>query len=55
MNINNSDIDLCEYNGKVYIVYAWGSQQGVEHLAEAEFDGTLAEFLEGWFPSGLKD
>ena len=49
-NINNSDIDFCEYEGRVVINYSWGNQQGIEHLAEAEFDGTLAEFLEGWFP-----
>ncbi len=49
-NINNSDIDFCEYRGQVVINYSWGNQQGVEHLAEAVFDGTLAQFLTGWFP-----
>ena len=49
-NINNSDIDMCEYQGRVIITYSWGNQQGVEHLAEAEFDGTLKQFLTGWFP-----
>jgi hypothetical protein len=33
------------------INYSWGNQQGIEHLAEAAFDGTLSEFLTGWFPS----
>ena len=51
VNINNSDIDLCEHDGRVYITYSWGNQQGVEHLAEAEFDGPLDAFLEGWFPA----
>jgi hypothetical protein len=30
--------------------YAWGNQRGVEFLAEAEYLGTEAEFLRGWFP-----
>jgi len=50
VNINNSDIDFCEYGGRLIINYSWGDQQGVEHLAEAVFDGTEVEFLEGWFP-----
>ena len=49
-NINNSDIDLCEHRGQVIINYSWGNQQGIEHLAEAGYDGTLSEFLLGWFP-----
>jgi len=49
-NINNSDIDFCEHEGRLIINYSWGDQQGTEHLAEARFDGTLAEFLTGWFP-----
>jgi hypothetical protein len=52
VNVNNSDIDFCEYRGKLVINYSWGDQQGVEHLAEAEFDGTEAQFLQGWFPQG---
>ncbi len=50
ININNSDLDLCEFQGKVVIYYSWGDQQGREHLAEAVYDGTLAEFLQGFFP-----
>jgi hypothetical protein len=50
IDINNSDIDLCEYRGRVIINYSWGSQRGVEHLAEAVYDGTLGQFLEGWYP-----
>jgi hypothetical protein len=50
LNINNSDLDLCEFQGKVIIYYSWGDQRGVEHLAEAVYDGTLAEFLQGFFP-----
>ena len=50
VNINNSDIDFCEFEGRVIINYSWGNQQGIEHLAEAAFDGTLGEFLLGWYP-----
>ena len=50
VNINNSDIDLCEFQGKTVIYYSWGNQQGIEHLAEAAYDGTLAKFLRSFFP-----
>ncbi len=50
VNLNNSDMDLCEFRGKVVIYYSWGNQQGVEFLAEAEYEGTLESFLKGWFP-----
>jgi lysophospholipase L1-like esterase len=50
VNINNSDIDFCEFEGQLRITYSWGNQQGVEHLAEAVFDGSETEFLRGWFP-----
>jgi hypothetical protein len=49
-NLNNSDMDVCEHKGRVVIFYSWGNQQGVEHLAEAVYEGTLADFLRGWFP-----
>ncbi len=50
-DINNSDIDFCEFNGRLVINYSWGNQQGKEFLAEAVYEGTLKEFLTGWFPS----
>lgn len=50
VNVNNSDIDFCEYRGRLIIDYSWGNQHGVEHLAEAVFEGTETEFLLGWFP-----
>jgi hypothetical protein len=49
-DINNSDIDFCEFKGNLIINYSWGNQQGEEFLAEAIYHGTLKEFLEGWFP-----
>lgn len=50
VNVNNSDIDFCEWGGRLVINYSWGNQQGIEHLAEAVYDGTAAQFLRGWFP-----
>lgn len=50
-NINNSDIDFCEFEGRVIINYSWGDQQGTEFLAEAYFEGSEAEFLRGWYPA----
>lgn len=48
-NRNNSDIDFCEYNGRLIIQYSWGNQLGIEHLAEATYEGSEAQFLDGWF------
>jgi len=52
VDANNSDIDFCEYHGRLIITYSWGNQGGIEHLAEAVYHGTLAQFLRGWFPEG---
>jgi len=54
VNRNNSDVDLCEFDGKVIIYYAWGDQQGTEFLAHASYDGTLESFLLGFFPGTRK-
>ena len=50
-NINNSDIDFCEYQGRLIINYSWGNQQGKEFLAQALYKGNLKQFLTGWFPN----
>lgn len=47
---NNSDIDFCEFKGKLVINYSWGNQRGKEFLAEATYNGTQEQFLKGWFP-----
>lgn len=49
-NINNSDFDFCEFQGKTVILYSWGNQEGIEHLAEAVYHGLEAQFLTGFFP-----
>ena len=48
-NINNSDIDMCDWQGKTYITYACGNQQGNSWNADAIYDGTVAEFLKAFF------
>lgn len=51
VNINNSDVDLCEHQGKTVLYYSWGTQTGDEFLAEAVFDGTLRAFFERCYPT----
>lgn len=51
-NNNNSDVDFCEYNGRVIINYSWGDQAGHEFLAEAFYKGTRKELLTSFFPQG---
>jgi len=46
---NNSDIDMCDYNGKTYLNYLAGNQLGYYYMLEAEYDGTVAEFLKANF------
>jgi len=50
INSNNSDIDMCEHNGKTVIVYCWGNQLSAQNLALAEYDGPEEEFLKSFFP-----
>ncbi|MBR5543023.1 MAG: hypothetical protein IKU65_02870 [Oscillospiraceae bacterium] len=48
-NINNSDIDMCDWQGKVYINYLCSNQIGWYYMAEAEAEGTVADFLKSYF------
>ncbi|MBE6369094.1 MAG: hypothetical protein E7056_02905 [Lentisphaerae bacterium] len=49
-NINASDLDMCEYNGNLELVYSWGNQSGKEFLARAVVpDMTEKEFCESFF------
>ena len=49
-NINNSDIDMCDYNGNVYINYLIGNQLGYYYMCEAVVENTTVdEFLESYF------
>jgi len=49
-DINNSDVDFCEFRGKTVITYSWGNQQGTEFLAAAEYDGPRNLFMKSFFP-----
>lgn len=51
--VNNSDVDILEYNGKTYIYYATGDQETWGTVRVAMFDGNEKEFFEGYFPSGI--
>ena len=48
-NINNSDFDFCDFEGETLILYSWGNQQGIEHLAEARFPAPVNTFLPSFF------
>ncbi len=47
---NNSDIDFCDFQGKLIISYSWGNQKGEEFLGKAVYGGNTAQFLKAWFP-----
>jgi hypothetical protein len=49
LDINNSDMEICEFLGRTIIYYSWGDQLGHEFLAEACYEGTMKEFLQGFF------
>lgn len=49
LNINCSDLDLCEYEGKTRIWYANGDQMTYSFLCEARYNGRLPEFLAAFF------
>ena len=48
-DINASDLDMCEWNGKLVCFYSWGNQRGCEFSALAEADCTEKEFCESFF------
>jgi len=50
VNVNNSDMDLCEFKGKTIIYYSWGDQKGIEFLAEAIYGRKLKDFFCDFFP-----
>ena len=49
MLISSSDVDMCDWNGKTYLNYLIGNQLGFYYMVEAEYDGTVAEFLKAQF------
>ena len=49
VNINVSDLDMIDFNGKLRMCYSWGNQRGVEFLSLAEADCTEEQFCESFF------
>ena len=46
---NNSDIDMCDWQGKTLITYNVGNLLGFYYMAEAVYDGSVDEFLAACF------
>lgn len=51
--INNSDVDLFEYEGNTYLFYATGDQQTWGAVRTAQYAGPMSEFFARHFPEGL--
>ena len=48
--INNSDVDLFEFEGNTYVFYATGDQATWGTVRLAMYAGTMKEFFESYFP-----
>jgi len=48
-NINASDLDMCEWQGKLVCFYSWGDQMGQEYSALATANCTERQFCESFF------
>ena len=48
-NINASDLDMCEYRGKLHMTYSWGDQRGTEFLAIATAECGEEEFCRSFW------
>ena len=51
--INNSDVDLFEWEGNTYIFYATGDQSSWSSLRVAMYSGSMQRFFESCFPPGV--
>ncbi len=51
--INNSDVDLFEWEGRTYLTYATGDQATWGAVRIAFYDGPMQEFFTSHFPSGV--
>lgn len=49
ININASDLDMCEFEGVLHLTYSWGSQSGQEFLSLGEVDCTEEEFCQNFW------
>lgn len=50
--VNNSDVDLFEYEGNTYLFYATGDQQTWGTVRMAMFPGTMRQFFTSYLPDG---
>jgi len=50
--VNNSDVDLFEYEGNTYLFYATGDQQTWGTVRMAMFPGPMRQFFTSYFPEG---
>lgn len=48
--INNSDVDLFEWEGRTYLTYATGDQATWGAVRVAQYDGPMAQFFSAHFP-----
>jgi hypothetical protein len=48
--INNTDVDLFEYEGKTFLFYATGDQSTWGGIRVATFDGPMKKMFESYFP-----
>ncbi len=48
-NVNNTDLDICEWQGKTYINYCCGNQLGNYWMCDAVCDMPLADFFKAYF------
>jgi hypothetical protein len=51
--VNNSDVDLFEWEGKTYITYATGDQATWGAVRMALYDGPMKEFFVSHFPASI--
>jgi beta-xylosidase len=51
--VNNSDIDLFEYEGRTYLFYATGDQATWGAVRMAQYDGPMEKLFERHFPEGV--
>ena len=49
VNINASDMDMCDYDGGLVVSYSWGDQRGHEFLALGKADASERDFCFSWF------
>ncbi len=50
--INNSDVDILEYEGRTYLYYAIGDQATWTTIRVAMYNGSMKTFYENHFPEG---